>query len=156
MVKKFLKFEPSVIRIFSRDEYKQYVIERELDVAENSIEGEVFVLKMPIIKLKDLAEVVVEETCKKYNIELSEVKIKIIGLIPGEKMYEGLMTEEESEFAYDIGNMYAVLPTTVPSENYDEFYSNHTKALKEKYSSQRRSSIGKEKLRGFIINEKLI
>lgn len=99
---------------------------------------------------------VVEETCKKYTIELSEVKIKNIGLRLGEKMYEELMTEEESEIAYDLGNMYTVLLTTVPSENYDEFYSNHTNMLKEKYSSQRRSLIDKEKLNSFIINEKLI
>ena len=47
---------------------------------EKSIGGEVFVLKMPVIKLYDLAEVVVEETCKKLNIKREEVDLQTIGL----------------------------------------------------------------------------
>jgi len=31
--------------------------------------GEVFVLKMPVIRLKDLAEVIIEDMCKKNNID---------------------------------------------------------------------------------------
>ncbi|ENJ9652655.1 SDR family NAD(P)-dependent oxidoreductase [Clostridium sporogenes] len=127
-----------------------------MDAAENSIGGEVFVLKMPIIKLKDLAEVVVEETCEKYDIPISEVEIKIVGLRPGEKMYEELMTEEESEYAYDLGNMYAVLPTTVSKEHYIDFYGNYKKAVKESYSSHGKLPVNKEKVKEFILKEELV
>ncbi|MDS1002894.1 SDR family NAD(P)-dependent oxidoreductase [Clostridium sporogenes] len=127
-----------------------------MDAAENSIGGEVFVLKMPVIKLKDLGEIVIEQTSKRYNISASEIKIKIIGLRPGEKMYEELMTEEESEYAYDLGNMYAILPTTISRKHYIDFYGIYKKANKESYSSHGQIPVSKEKVEEFILNEELI
>jgi len=38
--------------------------------------GEVFVLKMPVIRLKDLAEVIIEDMCKKNNIDPEKIEIK--------------------------------------------------------------------------------
>lgn len=35
-----------------------------LKAAEYAVGGDVFVLKMPVVNIKDLAEVVIEETCK--------------------------------------------------------------------------------------------
>lgn len=72
--------------------------------------GEVFVLKMPIIKLGDLAEVIVESECKKMCIDRKTVKIEEIGLRPGEKMFEELMTAQESMGAVEYDNMFAILP----------------------------------------------
>ena len=63
--------------------------------------GEIFVLKMPVINLKDLVDVTIEEVSKKYNINSEQIKIKEIGLRPGEKLYEELMTFEESKNAGD-------------------------------------------------------
>jgi FlaA1/EpsC-like NDP-sugar epimerase len=52
--------------------------------------------KMPIINLKNLAYVVIEETSEKYSLDISKIKIHtIIGLGSGEKVYEELMIEEE-------------------------------------------------------------
>ncbi|WP_099190204.1 SDR family NAD(P)-dependent oxidoreductase [Tepidibacter mesophilus] len=123
---------------------------------EQSIGGEIFVLKMPIIKLKDLAEVVVEEICKKYGIDIDDVNIRTIGLRAGEKMYEELMTEEESEFAYDRGDMYAVGSITCGLENYEKAYSKYKKADIGKYSSHGKNPIDKEEVRRLILSEKLI
>ncbi|MHB9922112.1 SDR family NAD(P)-dependent oxidoreductase [Clostridium botulinum] len=127
-----------------------------LSAAEKSIGGEIFVLKMPVIKLKDLAEVVVEETCMKYNIPLDQVSIETIGLRPGEKMYEELMTEEESEHAYYLGDMYAVLPTTVSKDHYGYYYTKYKKAIKGSYSSHGGIPIGKDKVKEFVLKESLI
>lgn len=81
-----------------------------LKACEVSKGGEVFVLKMPVIKLGDLAEVVTENECKKIGKAVEEVKIKSIGLRPGEKMYEELMTEHESVYALEHDNMFAIIP----------------------------------------------
>lgn len=70
--------------------------------------GEVFVFKMPIIRLGDLAEVIIDLVCEKYGIRVSEVEIQQIGFRPGEKMYEELMTFEESKNAYEYPHMYAI------------------------------------------------
>ena len=64
--------------------------------------GEIFVLKMPIISLKDLAEVIIEETAKKININSDSVEMVKIGLRPGEKMYEELMTIEEGQGCFGV------------------------------------------------------
>lgn len=124
--------------------------------AENSIGGEVFVLKMPIINLKDLSEVVVEETCKKYQINISDVTINMVGLRAGEKMYEELMNEEESQIAYDIGDMYAVLPTSIDIKNYEKFYNSYIRTIKGSYTSYDKESISKVEVRNLVLNEKLI
>ncbi|MBZ9624572.1 polysaccharide biosynthesis protein [Clostridium sp. FP2] len=124
--------------------------------AEKSVGGEVFVLKMPIIKLKDLAEVVVEETCKKYKMDIVDIRIDIVGLRPGEKMYEELMTEDEAEIAYDLGKMYAVLPSTVGKNKYDEYYNEFIIAEKCSYTSQDEKCICKESVRQLILTENLI
>lgn len=124
--------------------------------AEKSICGEVFVLKMPVIKLKDLAEVVVEETCKKHNINPAEVQIKIIGLRAGEKMFEELMTKEEAEHAYDLGDMYSVVPTTFDMKCVNECYCCKNKAKVESYSSHSVPPISKEEVRKLVLDEELI
>lgn len=82
-----------------------------MKACEISIGGEVFVLKMPVIKLGDLCEVIIEEICKKFKIDKSEIKSEIIGFRAGERIYEELMTKEESHYAKDLGDMYVVFST---------------------------------------------
>ena len=72
--------------------------------------GEIFVLKMPAVRLGDLAEAVIEKVCGRYGIPVGEVAIKTIGLRPGEKMYEELMTEDEARYAVEYDDMYAIQP----------------------------------------------
>jgi FlaA1/EpsC-like NDP-sugar epimerase len=75
---------------------------------ERALGGEVFILKMPVIKLLDLAEVVIEETAGKLSLSSEDIKIENIGLRSGERRFEELMTLQESECAFDLENMYAV------------------------------------------------
>ncbi|WP_017187695.1 SDR family NAD(P)-dependent oxidoreductase [Alkalibacillus haloalkaliphilus] len=75
---------------------------------ERSIGGEIFVLKMPVIQLNDLAEVVIEVTCKQNKLNPEKITIEEIGLRPGEKRYEELMTFDESVKAYDLDDMYMI------------------------------------------------
>ncbi|GAA0454053.1 polysaccharide biosynthesis protein [Alkalibacillus silvisoli] len=70
--------------------------------------GEVFVLKMPVIKLKDLANVVINRTCEQYGLNHHDIQIVEMGLRPGEKRYEELMTYDESLKAYDLGDMFSI------------------------------------------------
>lgn len=77
--------------------------------------GEIFILKMPALKVKDLAEVMVEELAPRYGYKLEDIKIKNIGKRPGEKIYEELMTSYEAEYAYENEDMFVVLP-----ENFEE------------------------------------
>ncbi|MEK6979805.1 MAG: SDR family NAD(P)-dependent oxidoreductase [Candidatus Micrarchaeota archaeon] len=72
--------------------------------------GEVFVLKMPVLRIDDLADVMISEIAGKFAHKPAEIKKKIIGAIPGEKMYEELMTEEEALSALEANEMFILIP----------------------------------------------
>ena len=120
--------------------------------------GEIFVLKMPVIRLRDLVDVVIEETCRKHAIPESEVRREEIGLRFGEKMFEELMTIEESKFGFELPEMYAICQA---------FFAFHGKkgisplvglppAEVRSYSSQDQKPIDKEEVRQLILSENLI
>ncbi|WP_187386488.1 UDP-N-acetylglucosamine 4,6-dehydratase family protein [Paenibacillus ihumii] len=71
--------------------------------------GEVFVLKMPLIRMGDLAEVVIEEIKAQYGIT-EKISIEEIGLRPGEKRFEELMTDDEVSIAYETEEMFVITP----------------------------------------------
>ena len=77
-----------------------------LRAAEMARGGEVFVTKMEVIKISDLAEVMIEMLTGKAD----SIEIKEIGSKPGEKLYEELMTEEETGRAVELEEMFSVLP----------------------------------------------
>ncbi len=81
-----------------------------LNACEMAKGGEIFVLKMPVVRLGDLAEAVIGKVCGRHGIPVSEVGIKTIGLRPGEKMYEELMTEDEAQYAVEYDDMYTIQP----------------------------------------------
>lgn len=65
--------------------------------------GEIFIFKMPSIKIIDMATFFI----KKYHPN-ENIKIKIIGMRPGEKLHEILATEDEILRMKDIGNIYVI------------------------------------------------
>ncbi len=120
--------------------------------------GEIFVLKMPVVRLRDLVDVVVEETCRKYGVPVGEVRREEIGLRFGEKMFEELMTVEESKFGFELPEMYAIC------QAYFAFWGKKgisplaglPAAEVRSYSSQDQEPIDKEAVRRIILAEKLI
>jgi FlaA1/EpsC-like NDP-sugar epimerase len=68
--------------------------------------GEIFILKMPALRLIDLAEVMVEELAPMAGLKPSDVPIHIIGSRPGEKKYEELLSAEEAKLAVERDDMF--------------------------------------------------
>lgn len=56
--------------------------------------GEIFILKMPALKIGDLANVAISEFSQRMN-QKGKISIKIVGKRPGEKMDEELFTSTE-------------------------------------------------------------
>lgn len=73
--------------------------------------GEVFVFKMPTVRLDDLITATIDLVAPLHDLEPSAIARQSIEPRAGEKVYEELMTEDESTRAHDIGEMYAVLPS---------------------------------------------
>jgi FlaA1/EpsC-like NDP-sugar epimerase len=72
--------------------------------------GEVYITKMPVCRIEDLAAVLVEELSPLYSHDPADVKISIIGTKPGEKLYEELMNEEEIRRSYELEAHVVILP----------------------------------------------
>ncbi|MGD9349966.1 MAG: SDR family NAD(P)-dependent oxidoreductase [Desulfobacterales bacterium] len=72
--------------------------------------GEVFVTKMPAIRIKDLAEVMVAELATTFGHRAQDIKIQVIGHQPGEKMYEELLNMEETRRSWELARYFIILP----------------------------------------------
>ncbi|MFX3636804.1 MAG: UDP-N-acetylglucosamine 4,6-dehydratase family protein [Candidatus Pristimantibacillus sp.] len=130
----------------------QQATELTIDALMKAQGGEIFVLKMPVILLQDLAECVIEEVSKQLNRSPSLVTINEIGLRPGEKMYEELMTEEESVHAFELDKMFIIPNAFVVQRQYQ----GAVPATVRSYSSHHSSPISKEMVRKMLIENKLI
>lgn len=86
---------------------------------ENMKGGETFIKKAPAVKIFDLARVIADEAKVPFHP-------KIIGMLPGEKIHEILITEEELPRAKDLGSYYVVQPNWVKCEG---------EAVEREYSS---------------------
>lgn len=81
-----------------------------LDSAMMFTGGEVFVTKMPVIRILDLAQVMIEELAGFYGRDPKNIPIKIIGARPGEKLYEELLTGEEVRRTLECDDFFIVQP----------------------------------------------
>lgn len=127
-------------------------IELILKANELAYGGEVFVLKMPIIKLQDLADVMIEEMKKKFDL-VDPIEVKTIGLRPGEKRFEELMTEDEYFISTETEHMYILPP---PYGGKRRKYSNNIEKQRKFPQPTEQDAISKETLRTWLIEEKLI
>ena len=72
--------------------------------------GEVFVTKMPTVRIEDLARELIEVLAPRYGHDPQTVKIDVVGARPGEKMFEELLNEEELRRTVELPNHFVVIP----------------------------------------------
>lgn len=112
-----------------------------LKVAEMAQGGEVFVLKMPALRVGDLAEVMIEELAPRYGFNPESIEVKITGGRPGEKNFEELMTQEEAANAYETEDMFILTPKIPEGAK---------KAPVRKYSSKDEVLLTKSEIRAIL------
>ncbi len=79
--------------------------------AATSMQGaEIFVLKMPAIRIADLAKALVEILNKTHKKDKSQKQIIFTEPRPGEKLDEIMMTEEEAQLAVENDDMFILRP----------------------------------------------
>ncbi|SDW44109.1 UDP-N-acetylglucosamine 4,6-dehydratase (inverting) [Marinobacter mobilis] len=66
---------------------------------DDMVGGEVYVKKIPSMKMTDLARVVAPEA-----------KIEVVGIRPGEKLHEQMISSEDSYFTYEYSEHFKILP----------------------------------------------
>lgn len=91
---------------------------------QSAFAGEVFIPRIPSARVMDVAYVLAEP----HNLE-----VKVIGIRPGEKVHETLISEEEAYRTVEHGKYYAILPMLAELQNLAR--KDYTPALTKEYSS---------------------
>lgn len=129
MTRFFLTLQEAVSLIFS--------------ATENSIGGEIFVMRMPAFKITEIAELVIDAYGNK------ESNIDIIGMKAGEKVHEVLISEHESRLAFNFDKDYIFIISQLEIENLKQLdLSKFKKFDRESFSSEETQS--KEILKQFL------
>ena len=90
--------------------------------------GEIFILKMPSVRVPDLAEAMIEYYAPKYGFDTADIDIEVIGKRIGEKLHEDLMTPDEIIYAEDHGDLFIIRSEV--NENHPDFVYNSTEIEK--------------------------
>lgn len=81
-----------------------------IESAEVAQGGEVFITKMPVVRIEDLAKAMIQELAVGYGFNPERVELVEIGTKPGEKLYEELMSDEETRRSVELKDYFVVLP----------------------------------------------
>ena len=129
-----------------------------LDSAQLAKGGEVFVTKMPVIRIEDLAVAMIELLASRYYKNIDDITIEQIGTKPGEKLYEELMSDEELRRTLELDNYFSVLPAFRGIYNdIDYAYSNVvSSSVSDPYTSELQDALSVDEIKDFLQKYKLL
>ena len=136
--------EPTMTRfIMSLEEAVDLV----LFAFENGVSGDILVQKADACTIEVLAKAVTELFAPEGH------EIKTIGIRHGEKMYETLLTNEESAKSIDLGNFYRV-PCDKRDLNYDKYFKDGdvTRNLIEEFNSCKTKLLNVEEVKQKLLS----
>lgn len=101
-------------------------VDQVLYAIENAWGGEIFVPKIPSYRITDVAKAVAPN-CKQ----------EVVGIRPGEKLHEEMITETDSLCTYDCGKYYVIVPSAPNWDLSSWMKAFHAKPVSEgfKYNS---------------------
>jgi FlaA1/EpsC-like NDP-sugar epimerase len=120
--------------------------------------GEVFVTKMPVIRIIDLAEVMIKLLAPKYGYKPTDIEIVEIGAKPGEKLYEELMNDEEVHRSLELRDMFVITPafkSIYQSIKYEYTDIISTK-LQKSYVSENETPLNNNDLYKYLIENRVL
>jgi len=129
-----------------------------LDSARLARGGEVFVTKMPVMNIEDLAYVMIQELAEKFGHRPETIDIEMIGSKAGEKLYEELMTEEETRRALELDLYMVVLPAflSIYRNILYEYPNVVSKNVGNPYNSANKQALSRDELRDFLVRNHLL
>jgi len=115
--------------------------------------GEVFVTKMPVMRIVDLAQAMIDIVAPMFGRRPEDIGVDIIGAKPGEKLYEELMTEEEMPRALELDEMFVVKPAFPPiygGIDYDGYDGITSRTVSNPYVSQNEAFMSVEEIKAYL------
>jgi FlaA1/EpsC-like NDP-sugar epimerase len=127
-----------------------------LESGEKAIGGEVFITKMPVCRIEDLANVMIDVLTDKHNLQ-QKSEIVEIGAHPGEKLYEELMSIEEMNRAIETKDYFIVIPAWSEQSGADFQYSDLVSGNVEiPYNSSEVPTLKSNELKDYLITKEII
>ena len=115
-------------------------VEMVLWTIENAIGKEVFVPKIPSYRIETVAKAIAPNARFEY-----------IGIRPGEKLHEEMITESDSYNTIDIGKYYIMLPVGSDTQHYLDHFGGQRVPESFRYvSNENREWISVEEMRNLI------
>ena len=116
-------------------------VEMVLWAIENALGGEIFVPKIPSYKIETVAKAIAPDA------ELIDV-----GIRPGEKLHEEMITDSDSYNTIEFDKYYAILPSDAKKDKYIKHFNAHEVPKGFKYNSETNSEwITVEQMRELIV-----
>lgn len=114
--------------------------------------GEVFVTKMPVIRIADLASVMIELLAPGLGYDPEDIKITLIGSKAGEKMYEELLSDEEIRRTIELEHFFTVLPAFkgIYQNNHYDYDGIVHDQVNRPYNSAIESALNREELKTYL------
>jgi len=85
---------------------------------ENALGGEIFIPKIPSYKIMDVAEAIAPG-----------IETKIVGIRPGEKLHEEMITDTDALNTIELDKYYAILPSISYVYTNDDYMKHHKAKL---------------------------
>jgi|UniRef100_A0A7V6A651 FlaA1/EpsC-like NDP-sugar epimerase len=100
--------DPKMTRFFMTNEEAVRLL---LEACAMACGGEVFVTKMPVMRILDLARAMIALLAPMYGWDPQDIPIRFMGVRSGEKLYEELLTVEETVRVLETERLFAILPS---------------------------------------------
>lgn len=123
-----------------------------LDSVEIARGGEVFVTKMSVVRISDLARAMIAELAPVYGHDPEAIEIVEIGTKPGEKLYEELMSDEEVRRALELEEYFAILPAFrgMYGDIDYQYYTKVSDTVDRPYLSSSEPALSEEDVRAML------
>ncbi|GBD96274.1 MAG TPA: polysaccharide biosynthesis protein [Nitrospirae bacterium] len=120
--------------------------------------GEVFVTKMPVARIPDLAEAMIKLLAPRYGYKSSDIKTVGIGAKPGEKLYEELMSDEEVHRSLELRDMFVVTPAfkSIYQSIQYEYPDTVSTQIQKSYVSENEKPLNKDELERYLIENRVL
>ncbi len=120
--------------------------------------GEVFVTKMPVVRIADLAEVMIEILAPCFGHDPARIEVKCIGAKSGEKMFEELLSEEEIRRTLELRDFFAILPAFKSVYHCIDYQYEGVLAqtVDRDYNSRSEKQMSHDEIRAYLLDNQIL
>jgi UDP-N-acetylglucosamine 4,6-dehydratase len=127
---------------------KSDAIQLVFEAVDKSIGGEIFVMRMPATSVKIMADAMIK------LFGNNETKIDLIGMRPGEKIDEVLVSKNEAPFTKIVDKKYFVILPQAGSKELDLVYDDSSYIETDEFNSRNADQLSKNELINQLKHEK--